>query len=47
MPVPWKAITTLAVLGGFGIASLVAGFEEGALVAAGALAGYLGKLNGS
>lgn len=44
---PWKVLVTVGVLGVVVVASLVVGQIEIALVAVGALAGYLGKLNGS
>ena len=45
--IPWKVLITVGVLGTVAVAAMAAGQIEIALVCAGALAGYLGKLNGS
>ncbi len=47
MQIPWKVLTTVGVLGAVALTSLIVGQIEIALVSVGALAGYLGKLNGS
>ncbi len=44
---PWKVLMTVGVLGAVASVAMVAGQEEIALVATGALAGYLGRVNGS
>lgn len=44
---PWKVITTVAAITVFGVSALVVGQIELAAAAAGALIGYLGKVNGS
>ena len=45
--IPFKVIVTVASLTVVASVSLAVGFPEGALVALGALGGYLGKVNGS
>ncbi len=45
--VPYRVIITVASLTVVASISLYVGFVEGALVAIGALAGYLGRVNGS
>ncbi len=47
MEIPWKVLITVGVLGAVTVVSLAVGQVEIALVSVGALAGYLGKLNGS
>ncbi len=44
--VPWRPIVTVAALTAVAIAGLAVGVNEIALLAVGALAGYLGKVNG-
>ena len=44
---PWKVILTVSILGAFGIVALLMGQLEMAALAGGALAGYLGKVNGA
>ena len=45
--IPWKVLVTVASLTSIALASLALGQIEIAALAAGALAGYLGKVNGS
>ncbi len=45
--VPYKIIITVSALALVASVSLAVGFTEGALVALGALGGYLGKVNGA
>ncbi len=45
--VPYRVIVTVASLTVVASVSLAVGFPEGALVALGALGGYLGKVNGA
>ena len=45
--VPYRVIITVSALALVASVSLAVGFNEGALVALGALGGYLGKVNGS
>ncbi len=45
--VPWKPVVTVLALTSVAIAGLVVGSNEIAFLAVGALAGYLGKLNGA
>lgn len=45
--VPYRVVITVAALTVVASVSLAVGFVEGALVAIGALAGYLGRVNGS
>ena len=45
--VPWRIVVTVLSLTALGVAGLVAGVHEVAYLAAGALAGYLGKVNGA
>ncbi len=47
MRLPWKSLVTVTAISAVGISAMAFGQTEIALVAAGALAGYLGKLNGS
>ncbi len=44
---PWKVLITVGVLGAVASVAMAVGQREIALVSVGALAGYLGKLNGS
>lgn len=44
---PWKVLATVASLTAFGLLALALGQNELAALAGGALAGYLGKVNGS
>ena len=44
---PWKVILTITSLTAFGLLALALGQTELAALAGGALAGYLGKVNGS
>lgn len=43
----WKVIVTVGTLGAVAGLSIAVGFYEGAYLCIGALAGYLGKLNGA
>ncbi len=45
--IPWKVLITVSSLTAFGLVALFLGHLELAALAAGALAGYLGKVNGS
>ncbi len=45
--VPWKVIATISSLTAFGLVALFLGQTELAALAGGALAGYLGKVNGA
>ena len=45
--VPYRVIITVSALALVASVSLAVGFTEGALVALGALGGYLGKVNGA
>ena len=47
LKVPWKVLATIGSLTVFGLVALVLGHVELAAVAGGALAGYLGKVNGA
>ena len=44
---PWKVLATVSSLTAFGLVALVLGHTELAALAGGALAGYLGKVNGA
>ncbi len=44
---PWKVLMTVGVMGVVASVAMVVGQEEIALVAVGALGGYLGRVNGS
>ncbi len=44
---PWKVIVTVSSLTAFGLLALALGHLELAALAGGALAGYLGKVNGA
>ncbi len=44
---PWKVLMTVGVLGLVASVAMIAEQREIALVAVGALAGYLGRVNGS
>lgn len=46
MPPNWRVLTTVGALTAFGLAALVYGQTELAALAGGALAGYLGRVNG-
>ncbi len=45
--IPYKVIVTVSSLTAFGLIALALGETELAALAGGALAGYLGKVNGS
>ncbi len=45
--IPWKIVVTIPSLVGVAVVAMLIGQTEIAAGAAGALAGYLGKLNGS
>ncbi|MFQ5810611.1 MAG: hypothetical protein ACE5JM_13425 [Armatimonadota bacterium] len=45
--IPWKVIVTVFSVTAFGLVALAVGQTELAAAAAGALIGYLGKVNGS
>ncbi len=47
MPLHGRVYVTIGALTAFGITALVLGHTELAALAAGALAGYLGKVNGT
>lgn len=44
--IPWRPIVTVAALTATAITALIFGVNELAFLAVGALAGYLGKVNG-
>ncbi len=44
--IPWRPVVTVAALTAVAITGLVVGSNEIAFLAVGALAGYLGKVNG-
>ncbi len=44
---PYKIVVTVSALTAFGLTALTLGQTELAALAGGALAGYLGKVNGS
>ncbi len=45
--IPWRPIVTVAALTAVALGALVYGVNELAFLAVGALAGYLGKVNGN
>lgn len=45
--IPWKVFITVSAVTAFGLTALAVGQIELAAAAAGALIGYLGKVNGS
>lgn len=47
MVLPWRPIITVTALTVFGVVALALGHVELAALAGGALAGYLGKVNGA
>ncbi len=46
-PVPWKVLVTVPSLLGVALVAILADQREIAFLAVGALAGYLGRVNGS